>query len=251
MQKKHVPSLVIAGLVFILGCNPQEQFRRLENEVNDLKVEVFRQRQEVLDLAKKSEEERRAAANERARETQFRADTQESLRQIKEQTQAMSNRLNSGSTQFTTTQTTRPQTRPNANTPTTPISELEPDAQQLALAEKDFNSGNFSGAVDAVDNLLRYFPDSGNIPEALYIKGRALMSLRSYVKAQESFQKLCAEYPNSNRFRVARLNIGSCQAEQGFIPAAIATFEDIARRWPTSPEARSANDRLQDLKNSR
>jgi len=251
MKRKYLSGLVVAGLIFTFGCTPQDQFGRLENEVNDLKVEVFRQRQEVQDLAKKSEEERRAAANERARDTQFRADTQESLRQIKEQTQAMSNLLNSNSTQRPASQTTRSQTRPNANTPATTISELEPDAQQLALAEKDFNSGNYSNAVDAVDNLLKYFPDSNNIPEALYIKGRALMSLRSYAKAQESFQKLCTDYPNSNRFRVARLNIGSCQTEQGFIPAAIATFEDIVRRWPTSPEARSAGERVQDLKNNR
>ena len=245
MQKKYLPGLAIVGLVFILGCNPQEQFRRLENEVNDLKVEVFRQRQEIQDLSKKSEEYRKLAADERARETRFRADTQESLRQLIDYSQSMSNRMNSG----TVAQTARPQTRPNAN-PTTSASELDPDAQQLALAEKDFNSGNFSGAVDAVDNLIRYFPDSNNIPEALYLKGRALMGLREHAKAQEAFQKLNIDFPRSNRFVVARLNIGRCQLAQGFTPAAINTFEDIVRRYPNSPEARSANELLQELKNN-
>jgi len=244
MHSNYLPGLVGVCLVFILGCNPQEQFRRLETEVNDLKVEVFRQRQEIQDLSKKSEEERKAAADERVKETRFRADTQESLRQISEHTQSMSNRLSSGSL----AQAARTQTRPSTNSATAPASELEPDAQQLALAEKDYNSGNYSGAVDAVDNLIKYFPDSNNIPEALYLKGRALMALKEHAKAQESFQKLCTDFPSSARFRAARLNIGRCQLAQGSTPAAIITFEDIGRRWPTSPEARSARELLQDLR---
>jgi|GEM_PF-227347 len=251
-QNKFLSGFAAASIALVLGCNPQNQFNRLENEVNDLKVEVFRQRQEIQNLAKKTEEDRKIAADERNKENQFRADTQESLRQIKDSTQAMSNRLNSATapTQRPTAPV-RPQTRPDPNSGTTRASELQPDDQQFALAEKDFNAGNYSDALDAIDNLIKYFPDSGNIPEALYLKGRALMAQKSYAKAQESFQKLCTNHPSSDRFKAARLNIGKCQEAQGNVLAAIATFEDIVRRWPTSPEARSANEIVQDLKNNR
>ncbi|MDR0498851.1 MAG: tetratricopeptide repeat protein [Holophagales bacterium] len=250
MANNFLMGFAATGLGVVLGCNPQEQSKRLENEVNDLKVEVFRQSQEIQLLAKKLEEDRKIAADERLREAQFRADAQESLRQIKDYTQAMNNRLNSASVQRPTT-SARPQTRPDVNSDTTPASELQQDDQQFAMAEKDFNAGNYSNAVDAVDNLLKYFPDSKNIPEALFLKGRALMAQKSYAKAQDSFQKLCSDYPSSDRFRAARLNIGKCQEAQGNTLAAIGTYNDIVRRWPTSPEARSASDILQDLKNNR
>jgi len=250
-QNIFLSGFAAASVVLVVGCNPQDQFKRLENEVNDLKVEVFRQRQEIQNLTKKADEDRKIASDERAKENQFRADTQESLRQIKDSTQAMSNRLNSSVTQRPTA-SVRPQTtRSDPNSETTRAPELQPDDQQFALAEKDFNAGNYSGVLDAIDNLIKYFPDSNNIPEALYLKGRALMAQKSYAKAQESFQKLCTSHPSSDRFRAARLNIGKCQEAQGNALAAIATFEDIVRRWPTSPEARSANDILQDLKNNR
>jgi len=248
--QKFLSGFAATGIALVLGCNPQDQFKRLENEVNDLKIEVFRQRQEIQNLAKKTEEDRKIAADERNKENQFRADTQETLRQIKDTTQAMNNRLNSTATQRPTP-SARPQTNPDPNSDTIRASELQPDDQQFALAEKDFNAGNYSSALDAIDNLIKYFPESDHIPEALYLKGRALMAQKSYAKAQESFQKLCTNHPSSDRFRAARLNIGKCQEAQGNVLAAIATFEDIVRRWPTSPEARSANDILQDLKNNR
>jgi len=244
----HSVYLLTGLALVVMGCSP-DGFKRLENEVNDLKVEVFKQRQEIQSLAKKAEEEEKIRAGEREKENRFRADTQETLRQIRDSTQAMSNRLDYGASQRPSTpQTARPQTRPSANYEAAPVPELQPDDQQLAMAEKDYNSGNFSSAVEAADNLIKYFPDSGNVPEALYLKGRALYALKSYVRAQESFQKLCNDFPSSSRFRVSRLSIGRCQLAQGNALAAISTLEDIAARWPTSPEARSANELLQDIK---
>jgi TolA-binding protein len=176
-------------------------------------------------------------------DARFRADTQETLRQIREDTRGMSNRLESGARQ-----PARQPARHDAEPVPQAAAETRPDDQQLAMADKDFNQGNFSGAVDAADNLIRYFPDSANIPEALYIKGRALYAQKSYAKAQESFQRLCDKYPSSQRFRASRLNIGRCQVSAGNTLAAIATLEEIVKSWPSSPEARSANDLLQDLK---
>ena len=244
-----------ACLFLTLGCSPDALFKRMENEINDLKVEVFRQRQEIEKLTKKAEDDQKTAASERERDNRFRADTRESLRKIEENTQAMGNRLSYGSGQRPSAPAPRPQTapwpaedtQPQPTQPTTP----EPDDQQLVLAERDFNSGNYEGAAEAADNLIKYFPDSENVPEALYLKGRALFAMRSYGKAQETFQKLCNEYPRSERFRASRLHVGRCQLAQGNTLAAIATFEDISSRWPSSPEARSAGEMLQDIKSNR
>jgi TolA-binding protein len=235
----------LACLLAVLACSPEGPFRRLENEINDLKVEVFRQRQEIEKLSRKAEEDEKRAVANRDAENRFRAETQEYLRVIRDHTQAVNNRLSSGSVQLPSS-ASRPAPRPAPSQPA--AADLQPDDQQLALAEKDFNSGNFDGAVEASDNLIKYFPDSDNIPEALYLKGRALYALKSYGRAQEAFQRLCSDFPRSERFRASRLNIGRCQHAQGNTLAAIATLEDIIERSPNSTEARSANDLLQDIK---
>jgi TolA-binding protein len=245
---EKVPGFAFAVALAMAGCSQQGPFRNIENEVNDLKVEVFRQRQELQGLAARLEDVQKIAESERDKEGRFRADTQETLRQIREYVQSTSNRLESGGSARQMAQRQPPQQ--DADRPAAAPAEAGPDDQQLAMAEKDFNMGNFPGAIDAADNLLRYFPDSANVPEALYIKGRALYAQKSYAKAQESFQRLCDRHPSSPRFRAAKLNVGRCQASAGNTMAAVATLDDIVRRWPSSPEARSANDLLQDLKSN-
>jgi len=244
-MQKTIPLLCLAAA--LSGCSQRGPFRNIENEINDLKVEVFRQRQELQALGAKIDDAQKAAVSEMDKEGRFRADTQETLRQIREYAQSMSNRLDSGPSLRQGPQAARPQRQQDMD----PAPEPGPDDQQLAMAEKDFNAGSFQGAADAADNLLKYFPDSPNVPEALYLKGRALYALKSYAKAQEAFQRLCGEHPSSPRFRAARLNAARCQASLGNTLAAVATLEDIARRWPSSPEARSAADLLEDLKSRR
>jgi TolA-binding protein len=246
MKKTARFALAALAAAAALGCSSQQgPFRHIENEVNDMKVEVFRQRQELQALNARVEALQKLAESESGKDGRFRADTQEALRQIREQAQAIANRLEPGARQAP-----RPQPRQDRQGQDAPgpAPEAGPDDQQLALAEKDFNTGDFQGAVEAADNLVKYFPDSDHVPEALYIKGRALYAQKSYAKAQEAFQRLCAKYPSSPRFRAARLNVGRCQASAGNTLAAIATLEDVAGRWPSSPEARSAAELAQDLK---
>jgi TolA-binding protein len=243
-MEKTARFALAAAAAAALGCSSQQgPFRHIENEVNDMKVEVFRQRQELQALNARVEALQKLAEAERDKDGRFRADTQETLRQIREQVQSIGNRLDSGSGPR---QAPRQQPRQDQGAPAP--ADAGPDDQQLAMAEKDFNTGDFQGAVEAADNLAKYFPDSDHVPEALYIKGRALYAQKSYARAQEAFQRLCDRYPSSARFRAARLNIGRCQASAGNTLAAVATLEDVVRLWPSSPEARSAGDLLQDLK---
>lgn len=244
-------SASLIGLFGLLGCSPQNQFARLENEVNDLRVEVFRQRQEVQELSRKTDQIEKIATAESAEGVRFRANTQESLRQIAEDVQGMKFRLDSSVAQRPVLPPSRPPQLGQAVAPTNPATELEPDQRLYAMAETDYNAGNFQSAIDVADNLIKHFPDSDNVPNALYIKGRALMATRSFREAQDAFQKLCNDYPASNLFRPSRLNVGNCQLSQGNALAAISTFEDIVRRWPTSAEAGRARDILQDVKTSR
>ncbi|MCL1894105.1 MAG: tetratricopeptide repeat protein [Holophagaceae bacterium] len=253
MGKFHLVGFAIVGffgLVGILGCNPNDQFVRMENEVNDLKVEIYRQRQEMQDLAKKTGQIENIVTAESTEGKKHRADTQESLRQLNEGIQGVRYRLESSTPQRTSSIASRPPAGQSVS-PTTPPLALEPDQQLFAIAEKDYNAGKFQSAIESADNLIKHFPDSDNLPDALYIKGRALMATGAFKEAQDSFQKLCNEFPASVLFRQARLSVGRCQLNQGNTLAAISTFEQIVDRWPTSEEARRAAEILQDVKSSR
>jgi TolA-binding protein len=242
MQRLFLAVAAASGLAFFTACSPPD-LSHLENEVNDLKVEVNRQRKEIQDLNKKLDQEEKLATAERAKDTQLRADLYEFMRQQRDSTQILVNRQDGSRS---ATQTQRPISRPgqDAATPT----EQAPDQQQMALANKDYNAGNNQGAVDAADNLIKYFPDSDYVPEALYLKGRALMAMKSYREAQESFQKIITNYPRYGQYRAALLNIGTCQVYQGNSLAAIATLEGIVKRYPSSQEAIRAAEILQDVK---
>jgi TolA-binding protein len=246
MQNRYCVCLATAAFAVLLGCNSKDQAERLANEVNDLKVEVFRQRQEFQELAKKVEQEEKNAAAERARQNQFRANTQETLRQIREDVRTMSSRL----TAPAATQRPSAPARPAAGQPpavAAPPAESEPDRMQLVLAENDYNSGKYIAAADAADYLIKYFPDSALVPDALYTEGKALSAAKSFADAQKSFQRICDKHPESPLFKAAKLSIGRCQLNQNNTTAAIVTFQEVARLWPSSPEAKAANEILQDV----
>jgi len=243
MPKLIFYSVATAGLAFFTACRPPDM-STIENEVNDLKVEVNRQRKEIQDLNRKMDQEGKAATEERAQNAQLRADLYEFMRQQKVSSQQLANRQGNS----TQPQTSRPAARPGPTIDAASPLELPPAQQQLALANKDYNAGNNAGAVELADNLIKYFPDDPNVPEALYLKGKALMAMKSYRGAQDSFQKIIDSYPEYSQFRAALLNVGICQVNQGNTMAAVSTLQTIIRRYPSSDEARRASEIVENVK---
>jgi predicted nucleic acid-binding Zn-ribbon protein len=82
----------LAALLAV-GCGSEDQLRRVEQEVGDLKLEVFKLRQAVEDGNKKAQTDQQAATESRTQDRRFQADLQESLRQVQDTTRALNNRL--------------------------------------------------------------------------------------------------------------------------------------------------------------
>lgn len=229
-----LPALVVMASI---GCGSEEQLRRVEQEVGDLKLEVFRLRQSVEEGNKKAQVDQQAAIESRNQDRRFQADLQESLRQVQETTRALNNRLNS-----------------LAKAPARPAPESAPqaavgteDERAFNAAVLDYNRGNYPLAAEGLDLFLKAYPQSAKRPDALFFLGLCHYNQRAFDKAQAAFDRIIKDHAASPQFLPAKLKRAQCLLKQGLKPAAVKGFRDLVDGFPGSAEARTAQQELSDL----
>lgn len=219
-----------------IGCGSEEQLRRVEQEVGDLKLEVFKLRQQVEDGNKLAVVEQQAATESRTQDRRFQADLQDSLRQIQEAARALGNRLNS---------VPRSGTRPAAEAqPAAPASE---DERVFNAAVLDYNRGNYPLAVEGLEMFLKSYPQSTRRPDAHFFLGLSHFNQGVYDKAQHAFDRIIKEHAASPQFLPAKLKRAQCLLKQGLKPAAVKGFRELVEGFSGSNEARIAQQELSDL----
>ncbi|WP_257304645.1 tetratricopeptide repeat protein [Geothrix campi] len=231
-------TLLLPALIILLtiGCNSEDQLRRVEQEVGDLKLEVFKLRQQAEDGNKRAEAEQKAAQEARAQDRRFQADLQESLRQVQDTTRVLNNRLNS---------LPRGGTRPA--TETQPAAQASEDERAFNVAVLDYNRGNYPLAAEGLDHFLKSYPQSARRPDALFFLGLCHYNLRAYDKAQQAFDRIIKDHAASPQFLPAKLKRAQCLLKQGLKPAAVKAFRELVDGFSGSAEARTAQQELSDL----
>jgi TolA-binding protein len=226
----------LAALLTI-GCGSEDQLRRVEQEVGDLKLEVFKLRQTVEDGNKKAQADQQAAAEARTQDRRFQADLQDSLRQVQDTTRALSNRLNdprAKSTAHITTAEAQP-------------SVAAEDERAFNAAVLDYNRGNYPLAAEGLDLFLTTYRQSTKRPEALFFLGLCHYNLRAFDKAQSAFDRIIKDHATSPQFLPAKLKRAQCLLKLGLKPAAIIAFRELVDGYSASAEARTAQQELSDL----
>jgi TolA-binding protein len=227
---------VLAALLAI-GCGSEDQLRRVEQEVGDLKLEVFKLRQTVEEGNKKAETDQQAASEARTQDRRFQADLQDSLRQVQDTTRALNNRLNS--------QPARGGSRPVAE-PQPPATAAE-DERAFNAAVLDYNRGNYSLAAEGLDLFLTSYRQSPKRPEALFFLGLCHYNQRAFDKAQSAFDRIIKDHAGSPQFLPAKLKRAQCLLKLGLKPAAVIAFRELVDGFSGSAEARTAQQELSDL----
>jgi len=237
-----IAGLALSGLVVCVGCVSGDQLKRVEDEVGDLKLEVFKLRSQVEEANKKSDEDRGANAEGRAQDRRFQADLQETMRQLQDTTRILSNRMGDASTR-----------RP-AGTRTAPAPVAAPDPAPAGDEEKafnaavlDYNRGNYALAADGINLFLKANPQAAQRPDALFYLGLCYFNQKMYDKAKPAFEQILREHASSSQFLPAKLKRAQCLQRMGLKPAAITAFKEITNGFPGSPEARTAQQELADL----
>jgi TolA-binding protein len=231
-----ITSIMLAGMAFSVGCTSDEQLIKVEQEVGDLKLEVFKLRQQMEEANRLAEAERVAAGNARALDRRFQADLQELMRQLQESTRILNNRLGSSAV------------RPTKAAPegTQPVVASD-DEKAFNAAVLDYNRGNYALSAESLTLFLKSNPQSPRQPDALFFLGLSYYNQKNYDKAQQSFDQILKEHAASNQFLPAKLKRAQCFVKQGLKPAAVKAFKEIASGFPGTPEARTSQQELADL----
>ena len=233
MRRMLVPALAALAAI---GCGSEEQLRRVEQEVGDLKVEIFRLRQQVEEGNKRAQSDQQAAAEARQQDRRFQADLQDSLRQVQDTTRALSNRLSS---------LPRGGARPAQDA--APAAQAAEDERAFNAAVLDYNRGNYPLASEGLELFLKTYPQSAKRPEALFFLGLCHYNQKAFDKAQPAFERILKDHAASAQFLPAKLKRAQCLLKQGLKPAAVKAFRELVDGYPDSPEARTSQQELSDL----
>ncbi len=229
----------LSGLVVTVGCNTGEQIRKVELEVGDLKLEVFKLRQQMEDANKRAEADHVTSTESRNLDRRFQADLQETLRQLQDSTRILNNRLSDP------VRASRASGRAAAE----PVAQAAPseDERAFSAALLDYNRGNYQLAGDSLELFLKSSPSSPKRPEALFLLGLSYYSQKIYDKAQSAFDHILKEHASSTQFLPAKLKRAQSLLKLGLKPAAVKGFKEISEGFPGTPEARTAQQELADL----
>ena len=249
-----ITGLALTGLFVCVGCVSQDSLKRTEDEIGDLKLEVFKLRSQMEDANKKLDEDRTASSEGRTQDRRFQADLQETLRQLQDTTRILSNRLGDNTVR-------KPAGKPAAAPAPAPAPAAVPaavpaaadkaaageDEKAFTAAVLDYNRGNYALAADGLTLCLKASPQATQRADALFYLGLSYYNQKLYDKAKPTFEQIMREHANSAQFLPAKLKRGQCLVRMGLKPAAIKAFKEITDGFPGSPEARTAQQELADL----
>jgi TolA-binding protein len=232
-----------AALVLGTGCVSEDELRKTENEITDLKLEVFKLRGQMEEANKKLDADRTAAAESRTQDRRFQADLQETLRQLQDSTRILNNRLGDSGVRRTAGKPAA--AAPAAQAPAAAAAGDEDKAFNAAVL--DYNRGNYAVAAEGLALFLKANPHSAQAADAEFYLGLCYYNQKQYDKAKPVFEQIMREHSSSAQFLPARLKRAQCLQRMGLKPAAIKAFKELTDGFPGSPEARTAQQELADL----
>ncbi len=129
-----------------------------------------------------------------------------------------------------------------------PAAEAAPPPAEVKAYEaalNQFKLGNYPLAVSAFQGFLVTYPSSKLAPSAQYWIGNAFFAQRDYKQAILAQQRVLSAWPEDAKAPDAMLNIASAQDAMGDRRGAQKTLEALIAKYPASPAATSAKQRMQ------
>jgi tol-pal system protein YbgF len=123
--------------------------------------------------------------------------------------------------------------------------------EEQAAYEKAFNllrDGHYDDAIAAFQDMLSKFPGGKLSDNAQYWIGEADFAARRFREASDEFNKVIKNYPQSPKVPDAMLKLGFSYYELSDWAKTRSTLEQLEGRYPQSTAAQLADKRLQKMK---
>jgi tol-pal system protein YbgF len=127
-----------------------------------------------------------------------------------------------------------------------PASAADPagETREYEAALTLFKANKIKESAAAFEAFAKAHPDSALTPNAYYWQGNALTAQRDCKRAIDAYGVVVARWPQNPRAADALVGVASCQQELGDARSANATLEAVLARYPDSPAAATARQRL-------
>ncbi len=128
--------------------------------------------------------------------------------------------------------------------------ELEPTLGDYSLYQEAFVKGlqrDYNGKIQTLNRLIKDYPSSQYMDDALYEQGRAFVQMEDNKNAIERFDILVKRFPESNMARRAASEIGLLYYQDDKYADAIHTYKQVIANYPGSEEARMAQRDLKSI----
>ncbi len=119
-----------------------------------------------------------------------------------------------------------------------------------ALFQQAFIQGlqkNYKGKISTLQKLIKTFPLSEYIADAMYEIGRSHIMLGDNKSAIAVYDELVRKYPHSPLSRKARLQTAMLYDEMGNYDKSITIYKEIVDYFPSSVEAQTALENLKTI----
>jgi tol-pal system protein YbgF len=128
---------------------------------------------------------------------------------------------------------------------TAPPSGPAPAPRELySQAYADYARGNYDLAIQGFGEYIKQFPSTDFTDNAQYWVGESLYGKKQFAEAIEAWNSLFRDYPSSDKLPDARVKKGMALERLGRRSQALVEYRYVIDRFPNSPAARIARERL-------
>jgi TolA-binding protein len=112
-----------------------------------------------------------------------------------------------------------------------------------AMFQKGFSLGLINdnkGKIEVLTSLMKKFPSSTYVPNAIFERGRAYFVLEDYNRGESDFNTIIANYSGSAFVPRSIVQLGLLYYNLGQNDKAISQYKKVIENYKSSPEARDA-----------
>ena len=137
--------------------------------------------------------------------------------------------------------------------------QAQQQAQQQAMAQapapdvlynnalRDYNGGNNALALQEFSDYIKFYPNTDLAGNAYFYLGEIQFKQANYQQAAQSYDQVLQNFPSGNKAASAQLKKGFALIELGKQDDGVSELRHLIQRYPHSPEALQARDRLRKL----